>query len=229
AAGGGVEGIEESSVRALAKLEQVLPARLRHRVSALNHYTVQIPGKSSPVAPELLTTIANAARDRERLRFDYTGHDGRASTKDVEPHRLVHRTGRWYLVGWDTAKEDWRTYRVDRIAPRTPNGPRFGPRELPDVASFVERGVNTAMWRYRATILLHAPIGQVRELPLGLDLEPVDDERCLLKVGGDDIAGMAAWLGFIGHDFEVLDLPELAEAVRVQAERYLRAVTRPDS
>ncbi|WP_214320282.1 helix-turn-helix transcriptional regulator [Nonomuraea sediminis] len=227
AAGGGVEGIEESSVRALAKLEQVMPSRLRRRVSALNSYTVQIPGRSSPVPPERLTTIANAARDHERLRFDYTGHDGTASVRDVEPHRLAHLRGRWYLVGWDAERKDWRTYRVDRMAPRTPTGPRFTPRELPadgDVAAFVERGVNTAMWRYRATVLLHAPVERVRGLPLGLEPEPVDERTCLLRFGGDDVAGMAAWVGFLGLDFEVLDPPELAEAVLVQADRYRRAV-----
>jgi predicted DNA-binding transcriptional regulator YafY len=229
AAGGGVAGIEETSVRALAKLEQVLPARLRRRVSALNAYTVQItfPGTAPPVAPEVLTTIANSARDHERLRFDYTGHDGTASARDVEPYRLVHRRGRWYLVGYDVARDDWRTFRVDRIRPRTPAGPRFAPRDLPadgDVAAYVEKGVNTAMWRHRATVLLHAPAERLAGLPPGLRAEPVDDATCLLGIGGDDLAGMAAWIGLLGVDFEVLDPPELAEQVLLLAERYRRAV-----
>jgi predicted DNA-binding transcriptional regulator YafY len=226
AAGGGVEGIEESSVRALAKLEQVLPSRLRRRVSALNAYTVQIPGSTPSVPPDVLTTIANAARDHERLRFDYTGHDGEPTVRNVEPHRLVHRRGRWYLVGYDVDRRDWRTFRVDRLRPRTPSGPRFAPRELPgngDVAAYVEKGVNTAMWRYRATVLLHAPAGQVAGLPLGLEVEPVDDATCVLKIGGDDLNGMAVWIGFLGVDFEVLDPPELAEHVLRLSERYRRA------
>ncbi|WP_433431283.1 helix-turn-helix transcriptional regulator [Nonomuraea sp. CA-141351] len=229
AAGGGVEGIEETSVRALAKLEQVLPSRLRRRVNTLNSYTVQIPGNAPSVAPEVLTTIANAARDHERLRFDYTGHEGETTVRNVEPHRLVHRRGRWYLVGYDVERQGWRTFRVDRVRPRTPSGPRFTPRELPgdgDVAAFVERGVNTAMWRYRATVLLHTPAGQVKELAPGLEVEPVDEATCLLRLGGDDLNGMAVWIGFVGVDFEVLDPPELAEHVLKLSERYRRAVSR---
>ncbi|MFG1942731.1 helix-turn-helix transcriptional regulator [Nonomuraea sp. NPDC048826] len=230
AAGGGVRGIEESSVRALAKLEQVLPSRLRHRVGVLNAYTVQIPGKAPSVPPELLTTIANTARDRERLRFDYTGHDGSATVRDVEPYRLVHRRGRWYLVGYDVDRKDWRIFRVDRLAPRVPTGPRFTPRELPadgDVAAYVERGVNTAMWRYRGTVLLHAPAERVRALGLGaeLEIEPVGPDTCLLKLGADDLNGMASWIGFLDVDFEVLDPPELAGAVLRLSERYRRAVS----
>ncbi|GAA4505294.1 YafY family protein [Nonomuraea ferruginea] len=230
AAGGGVEGIEESSVRALAKLEQVLPSRLRARVGALNAYTVQIPGEAPSVPPALLTTIANAARDRERLRFDYTGHDGSATVRDVEPYRLVHRRGRWYLVGYDVTRQDWRTFRVDRLRPRVPSGPRFTARELPedgDVAAYVERGVNTARWRHRGTVLLHAPAERVRELGLGdrMEIEPDGPDTCVLKLGSDDLDGMAVWIGFLGLDFEVLDPPELAEAVRRLAERYGRAVS----
>jgi predicted DNA-binding transcriptional regulator YafY len=234
AAGGGVAGIEESSVRALAKLEQVLPSRLRRRVSTLNAFTVQIPGqipgKSPLVAPEVLTTIANAARDRERLRFDYTGHDGADSVRDVEPYRLVHRHSRWYLVGYDTERRDWRTFRADRVRPRTPAGPRFTQRDLPadgDVAAYVEKGVNTAMWRHRGTVLVRVPAEALRaRLPSPeLDIEPVDDDSCLLRLGSDDLNGMAAWVGFLGLDFEVLDPPELVDAVRVLAERYGRAVS----
>ncbi|MEU7852914.1 YafY family protein [Nonomuraea sp. NPDC049141] len=231
AAGGGVQGIEETSVRALAKLEQVLPSRLRRRVNALNTYTVQIPGGGPSVPPEVLTTIANAARDHERLRFDYTGHDGSSALREVEPHRLVHRRGRWYLVGYDIERQDWRTFRVDRVVPRVPaTGPRFTPRELPgdgDVAAYVEKGVNTAMWRYHATVLLHSPAEAMRRLPLGLEIEPVDEATCLTRLGGDDLHGMAVWIGFIGVDFEVLDPPELAEHVLRLSERYRRAVRGP--
>ncbi|MET9336368.1 MULTISPECIES: helix-turn-helix transcriptional regulator [unclassified Nonomuraea] len=226
AAGGGVAGIEESSVRALAKLEQVLPAKLRHRVSALNAYTVQIPGAAPAVPPEVLTTIANAARDHERLRFDYTGHDGATGTREAEPYRLVHRRGRWYLVAWDVERRDWRTFRVDRITTRTPNGPRFTPRELPfDVAEHVERGVSTAMWRYRAKVLVHAPADRMAGLPTGLDFEPVDEHTSIAHLGGDDLTGIAVWIGMLDVDFEVIEPPELAEVVSRLAERYRRAVS----
>ncbi|TDC87763.1 YafY family transcriptional regulator [Nonomuraea deserti] len=229
AAGGGVEGIEESSVRALAKLEQVLPSRLRRRVGTLNAYTVQMPGATQAmVSPEVLTTIAGAARDHERLRFDYTGHDDYSSVRDVEPHRLVHRRGRWYLVAYDVERQDWRTFRVDRMRPRTPGGPRFAPRELPeggDVAAYVEKGVSTAMWRFRATVLLHAPAEQIEAMRLGLEVEPVGEATCRIELGNDDLHGMAVWIGFLGVDFEVLDPPELAEHVLRLSERYRRAVS----
>ncbi|MFI9835622.1 helix-turn-helix transcriptional regulator [Nonomuraea sp. NPDC051941] len=232
AAGGGVEGIEETSVRALAKLEQVLPSRLRRRVNALNTYTVQIPGQIPgdvpAVPPEVLTTIANAARDHERLRFDYTGHDGATAVRNVEPLRLAHRRGRWYLVGYDVERQGWRTFRVDRVRPRTPAGPRFTPREPPeggDVAAYVEKGVNTATWRHRGTVLAHAPADRLPRLPLGLEVEPVDEATCLVRLGGDDPDSMARWIGLIGVDFEVLDPPELAEAVLRLSERYRRAVS----
>ncbi|MEV0620725.1 WYL domain-containing protein [Nonomuraea sp. NPDC050404] len=228
AAGGGVEGIEETSVRALTKLEQVLPSRLRRRVNALNAYTVQVRFNTPAVPPDVLTTIANAARDHERLRFDYTGHEGEVSTRNAEPYRLVHRRGRWYLLGYDVDRQGWRTFRVDRLRPRTPAGPRFSPRELPgdgDVAAYVDKGVNTAMWRYRATVLLHAPAEGARALAPGLEIEPVDENTCLLRLGGDDLNGIAVWVGYLDVDFEVLDPPELAEHVRRLSERYGRAVS----
>src|SRR6266545_2546717 len=127
AAGGSVAGIEETSVRALVKLEQVLPSRLRHRVNALWTSTVPVPvpGDGATVDAEVLTAIAGACRDHQRLRFDYRDHGGSASVRTVEPHRLVCWGRRWYLLAWDTDRNDWRTFRVDRLQPRTPTGYRL--------------------------------------------------------------------------------------------------------
>lgn len=129
AAGQGIDGIGESSVRALAKLEQVLPSRLRRRVGALNAFTVPLlrGPQLSAVDPGVLTELANACRDAERLRFEYRDHGGAATRRTVEPHRLVCTERRWYLVGWDVDRADWRTFRVDRVTPRPPHGPRFTP------------------------------------------------------------------------------------------------------
>src|SRR5690242_20750711 len=160
AAGGSVSGIEETSLRALAKLEQVLPARLRHRVDAVHSVTVAVPRSGPTVDARVLAELARVCRSLERLRFDYVGHDGASSVRTVEPHRLVHTTGRWYLVAWDVDRSDWRTFRVDRIRPRVPTGPRFPARPLPhggDVAAFVTAGRQTATWKHRARIRRASP------------------------------------------------------------------------
>ncbi|GAA0371863.1 YafY family protein [Microbispora corallina] len=231
AAGGTITGVEETSLRALAKLEQVLPSRLRRRVSTLQQYAVAVP-RDEPgprVDADTLTTIATACRDHERLRFDYRSHDGSDSRRDVEPYRLVNWGRRWYLIGFDVARADWRTYRVDRISPRTPTGPRFTPRELQeDPVNQVRRGVSSAAWRYRAQVTLHAPADVVAErinAAIGT-VTPVDDTRCLLDTGADSVEALAVHLGLLGIDFTVTEPPELVELVRVLADRYHRATTR---
>ena len=159
-AGGSVAGIEETSIRALVKLEQVLPSRLRRRVNTLWTSTVPMAGPGGPtVDPEVLTAIAETCRDHQQLRFDYHDHGGAASVRAVEPHRLVCWGRRWYLLAWDPDRGDWRIFRVDRIEPRIPAGPRFTPRHLPDdeVAARVMRGVWSAGWRHRARVRLRAP------------------------------------------------------------------------
>ncbi|WP_103339008.1 helix-turn-helix transcriptional regulator [Amycolatopsis sp. CA-126428] len=224
----GVAGIGETSVRALAKLEQVLPSRLRHRVRALQAATVAVPGAGPAVDADVLTAIATAIRASERLRFDYTSHQRTPSRRDVEPHRLVTWGRRWYLVAWDTARDDWRTFRVDRMTPRVPNGPRFAPREPPegDVAQFVQRSVGTATWRFHARVRLHAPVDHVRaRLPIAVDLIAEGPDRCVAELGSDHAQMLGLYLGMLDVDFEVLDAPELAEALAKTGERFLRAAT----
>jgi len=222
-----VTGIEETSVRALAKLEQVLPSRLRHRVHALQTATVAVPGQQPRVSADVLTTLATVCRDHERLRFDYENHGGGESRRTVEPHRLAHARGRWYLVAFDLDKDDWRTFRVDRMTPRIPTGPRFTPREPPeDVADFVARGLGTATWRYRAKVLVHAPAEELlRRLPPGVDVVEVTDRGCVVAVGSDTPHLLALYLGLMDADFEVTEPPELVAELRKLAGRYARAVT----
>jgi predicted DNA-binding transcriptional regulator YafY len=226
ATGGGVAGLEEASLRALVKLQQVLPSRLRHRVGALHGAMVTVPGGGPTVDPGVLTKIAAATRDRERLRFDYRHHNGSSSVRDVEPHRVVSWGRRWYLVAWDAGRQDWRTFRVDRMRPRQPTGPRFTPRRLPggDAAAYVERTVGRATWRYRARVLLHAPVAALADrLPPAVELEPVDDRTCVATTGADDPYLLALYLGLLDVDFDIVDAPELAEALRRLASRYTRA------
>jgi len=228
AASGSVAGIEETSVRALAKLQQILPSRLRHRVGAFRSYALPMPSRGPQVDMDVLTVIAGACRDHERLRFDYQAHSGAAGRRSVEPYRLVNDRRRWYLVGWDVDREDWRTFRVDRMEIRTPNGPRFTPRPLPpddEVAARVARGVGEATWRYRARVIVHAPAAYVRaRLPIPVDVESLGDDRCAFEPGSDHPLMLALYVGMLDADFEIVDSPELIDALRRLAERYQRAV-----
>jgi predicted DNA-binding transcriptional regulator YafY len=227
AASGSVAGVEETSVRALTKLLQILPSRLRHRVSALQAHVLPMPSRGPRVDPDALTAIAGACRDHERLRFDYQSHSGTASRRTVEPYRLVNDRRRWYLVAWDTDREDWRTFRIDRMELRTPSGPRFAPRALPpdrEIAAQVARGVGEATWRYRARVIVHASASHVRNrLPIAVDVEPLGENRCAFEPGSDHPQMLALYLGMLDADFEVVDSPELADALRTLAERYRRA------
>jgi predicted DNA-binding transcriptional regulator YafY len=225
-----VTGIEETSVRALAKLENVLPPRLRQRVAAVADYTVPIPPDSPAPAvdPTVLTTLASACRDHERMRFDYRSHDGTTTIRSVEPHRLVSWGRKWYLVAWDADRGDWRTFRVDRIEPRTPTGPRFAPRALPDdgdVAAYVARGVSAAGFRFQTRVTVHAPADVVtaRIHPAVGVVEPIDDHSCVLATGADSVDTVAVYLGLLNVDFDVTGPPELIARLRTLADRYHRA------
>ena len=226
AARGSVTGIEEASVTALAKLEQVLPSRLRHRVSALQAYTVPVGTGGPTVDPGVLVAVAATCRDHHRLRFDYRSHDGSESVRTVEPHRLAHMSGRWYLVAWDVDAGDWRTFRVDRMKPRIPTGPRFTPRDPPadDVAAYVAERIGSAMWRYQVRVRLHAPAEVVRpRLPPPVKVERADDSSCVMSAGADTLDLAAVYLGMLDVDFDVIEPPGLVAHLRKLADRYLRA------
>ena len=227
AASGGVAGIEETSVRALTKLEQVLPSRLRRRVNAVGSATVPYARSGPVVDAETLAVIAGCCRDHERLRFAYRSHDGDSSRRLVEPHRLVHTGRRWYLVAWDVAREDWRTFRVDRIGPKLSTDRTFPPREPPaeDIAAYVSQAVSAARDRYQARVILRAPLAEVApRVPQTVGtLEPIDEHTCLLRTGSDWLGGLAVYVADIGVDFEVLEPPEFVEQVRRLAGRFGRA------
>ena len=227
AAGGTVTGIEESSLRALAKLEQVLPARLRHRVQTLGDATVPLPGPRPTVDADLLTVVAGACRARQQLRFDYRDHHGKDTRRVADPYRLVSWGRRWYLVAWDSSAEDWRTFRVDRMTPKPPAGPRYAARPLPaeDIAAYVEGKAASARWRYRARVRVHAPADVVegRINPGVGTVEAVDEATCILHTGSDSVETMAVFVSLLGVDFDVLDPPELTAHVAQLAVRYARA------
>jgi predicted DNA-binding transcriptional regulator YafY len=228
AAGAGVEGMQETSVRALAKLEQLLPAAARRRVSTLGGATVASVGYGPTVDPQVLVSIATAARDLERLRFSYEDREGQASRRLVEPHRLVHAARRWYLVAWDCERAAWRTFRVDRIVGSLASERRFVPREPPadDLAAYVTESISAIRDRYRAEVVLHAPLKQMAtKVPSSVGpLTRIDDRRCLLQVSSSWLGGLAVYIANIGVDFEVREPPELVAQVKVLAERFSRAI-----
>jgi len=225
-----VAGIEETSVRALVKLEQVLPAHLRRRVSALGATTMSLPPEGPTVDPQTLTVLAGGSRDRECVRFAYTARDGEFGRREVEPHALVNRGRRWYLVCWDRGRDDWRTFRVDRITEPAGIGTRFTPRKLPggDAAEFVQQRFSALPSRYEARLTLHAPAGTVR-MPAGWGtVEPLDEHTSEYRSGDDNLEWLAMRVAMLGVDFELHEPPELAEALEKLSAR-LATGARPRS
>jgi predicted DNA-binding transcriptional regulator YafY len=222
-----VAGIDETSVRALAKLEQVLPARLRDRVGALQHFSESLHrgrADDTTIDPTHLTEIAGACRDCVRLRFDYERRDGVAGGRMVEPHRLVSTGQRWYLVAWDVDRDDWRTFRVDRMQePKALTRP-FAARELPDgidAAAFVEAGLQSAWAPAEAVLTLGAPIDEVAAWsPMaGMSLEAIDADRCRLVLRADSFQWLAVNVALV--PFPILDLApdEVRDEVTAMAAR----------
>ena len=227
---GSVAGLAEASLRALTKLQQMLPSRLRHRIGAFQAATIPLAGpgsRSGQADPDLLTGIAAACRDERRLRLRYPGRDG-VTIREVEPHRLVHTTRRWYLLAWDTGRQDWRTFRVDRIqGPLSPPGARFTPRQPPagDAAGYVSAAISSAPYRYQARILIQAPLAAVaeRSSPAAGRLEAVDGGTCILHTGSNSLEEIALYVAVKGFGFRVLDPPELIPVLRAVAGRLAAA------
>ncbi|MFF2274543.1 helix-turn-helix transcriptional regulator [Agromyces sp. NPDC058126] len=223
-----VTGIEASAARALAKLEHVLPHQLAEQVNAMAAATAPQSRDTGPsVEAPALAAIARAVQRTEWLRFEYTPFQGEASVRRVEPYRLVSWGRRWYLVAFDLERDDWRSFRVDRMSLRPPTRRRFTPRGLPadDVAGYVLRGVASAGWRFRARVVVHAPASVVAEKidpSVGL-VEAIDDERCVLVTGADHPMTVAVYLALLDEDFTVDGPAELTEAIHSLARRYATA------
>ncbi|WEO78468.1 WYL domain-containing protein [Cryobacterium sp. SO2] len=227
-------GIDEAAVRALTTMRQVMPARLRHRLDALQFTAIPArPGVAGadPVSPDVLVALSTAIRAREVLRFDYPSRQpGDAGTppppRRVEPHHLVTSGGRWYLVGWDLELADWRIFRVDRVTPRIPTGPRFTPREVPggNVRDYVSARFKGSPrendWPCRGTVILGLPASAV--LPFAGDgsVEDLGPDRCRYEVGSWSWVALAAALGRFDTTVEVVGPPELAAAFGDLAVRY---------
>lgn len=228
AAGEPVADFDESAVRALGKLEQVLPPRLRHRVNTLQQATVRVGASGPTISSDTLMAVADACRRLERLRFDYTSADGTEGVRAVEPHRLVSFGQRWYLVAWDVDRADWRTFRVDRLHPRTPTGPRFAPRDPPDgdVATYVSNQLSTRSWPCQAVVTLHESAEALvdRVWPGMGVLEAVDEHSCRMHVGADSPWALSWMITSVGVDFTVDGPPELVEEIQQLQRRCANAL-----
>ena len=231
AASGSVTGMEEVALRALTKLEQVMPERLRRRVAALHASIIPLARSGPTVDASTLTAIAGACRDHARLSFGYKGRDDVRTARRVEPAGLVLSGMRWYLVAWDLARADWRTFRVDRIAGKPSAGDTFFPRSPPEggLAAYVSRSVSQQAYQVRARVLLRAPIAEMatRISPAAGMLESVDAQSCLLHVGVPSLDALAGWMAALGVEFEVRDPPEARAHLRQAAARVLRAAGGP--
>ncbi|MGW3263844.1 helix-turn-helix transcriptional regulator [Streptomyces sp. NPDC001056] len=228
-AGHAVEGVEEASVRALAKLEQVLPARLRHRVSTFGAATTPLAGgDGASIAPETLTVLASTVAGRERLRFAYRDKGGGASRRLTEPHRLVSTGRRWYLVAYDVDRADWRTFRVDRVSEPFATGVRFEERELPmgSAAEYLRRSIQQWQESYAFEVRFAASAAEVAErVPAALGTLADDGGGgCVLTgVTGDPMEWLTVRLALAGYEFTVRGPEELAARVRELGGRLSRA------
>ena len=233
AAGAAIEGIEETSVRAMAKLDQVLPDRLRRRVDAVHSNVVAMrwgSGDGPTVDPEALAVLSQGCRDHEQVRFDYERADGEASRRLVEPHQLVTAGRRWYLVAWDVRREDWRTFRLDRLSDARLAGVRVAPRELPakDAAEFVARSISSRPSRHEAQVVVQGSPEEVEPVArwAGGEVEAIDATHCRVTLRADWLDWLAVGVSSLALRFD-LDLegpPELVEELAGMCSRLGPAI-----
>jgi len=225
-AGGAVASAGGAALRALTKLDQVLPTRLRHEVRALAGAVESFTGGRTPADPEILMTLARACRDEVEVGFDYSS--GGLRRRRVEPYRLVASDRRWYLLAYDLDRDDWRSFRVDRMSEVSARTWRFRPREAPDAVSYVQEGVASRVYPHQARFLVHAPADTVRPMvpAAAAVVRPRADDRCELISGAGSLDFLLMHMVLLGYPFEVLDPPELGQRCRVLADR-LRAAGSP--
>jgi predicted DNA-binding transcriptional regulator YafY len=225
AAGGTVSGASEAALRTLAKLDQVMPPRLRSEVRAIHEATQTLDQGQVTVDGDTLLRLARSVRDSVRVRFRYESRDGSPSERTVEPAGLVATGRRWYLMAYDVDRDDWRTFRLDRMAEIEPSTWRFQAREHEDPAAYVQRSVASAAYRFQARIVVHAPLVEVSERTSvrSVVLTALDDATTLLEAGAETLYGLAFHLSWLGWEFEVEEPAELREALAELGGRALRA------
>jgi predicted DNA-binding transcriptional regulator YafY len=224
-AGAAVPGIERGALTALAKLDRLLPPRLRAQLVALRAATVSLVSPTEVVSTEWLIQLAQACDNCQRAMFSYRAHDGQQSDRRVEPHRLVATDRRWYLVAFDLERDDWRTFRVDRMSAVTVPGHTFVPRPLSDPARMVAEGITTSHYALRAVVSVRGTLEEVARFigPHVGVLEPLGDDRTKVELGIDDFDWLPSYLIGLGLEFEVLEPPELRRYMTTLGERLQRA------
>jgi predicted DNA-binding transcriptional regulator YafY len=227
AAGGTVAGVGESALRALSKLDQVMPSRLRSQVAAVHDATVTLtsPSSEEAVGPDVLMTLARACRDREHVSSGYVDIRGNATQRRLEPYQLVTTGRRWYLLAYDRDKQDWRSLRLDRMADVRALGSTFVKRDAPDAATYVQKSISSSPYRYVARVRYDASEEAVaqRFSPASVSIEADGPDACIVTAGADDPERMVFYFATVGYDFEVLEPPEVARAVEAVADRLHRA------
>jgi predicted DNA-binding transcriptional regulator YafY len=225
AAGGGLAGLEDAAIAALAKIEQVLPARLRDRLTAIDKATVRLRPSETPgtaLDTDLLVTTAQACRRSERMRFDYVDSAGRGTERHVEPLQLVFASRRWYLVARDRDRDAWRTFRVDRIRRPVLTGLRFEHVDPPDAAALVAEGLAVSSYRWQAKVLLKIKHEEaVRVVSPTVGVVTPTRGGTLLRIGADDLAWIARYLSSLACRFTVLEPVELRDALRAHLKNLL--------
>ena len=225
AAGGTVAGVGEAALRTLTKLDQVLPGRLRAQVAAVHEATVTLDSQSAAVDPDVLLTLARASRDRHRVRFGYVDRGGDATDRLAEPYRMVATGRRWYLLAFDLDRDDWRTFRLDRMRDVEATTWVYTPRGAPDAAEFVSRSVTQSPYRHVARVRFEAPAAEVAQhIPVNAGtVEAVGERACVLTAGADHLDHLCVYLASVGTDFTVLEPPELRSVMTDLATRLTRA------
>jgi predicted DNA-binding transcriptional regulator YafY len=225
AAGGTVSGASEAALRTLAKLDQVMPPKLRSEVRAIHEATQTLEYGQVTVDGDALLVLARAVRDTVRVRFDYESRDGTPTSRTVEPVGLVATGRRWYLMAYDVDRDDWRTFRLDRMRAVEATTWRFTEREHDDPAAYVQRSVASAAYKFQARIVVHAPLTEVQERTSARSvvLSAIDDRTTLLEAGAETLFGLAYHLSFLGWEFEVLEPAELRRVLAEMGGRAVRA------
>ena len=226
AAGTDVNAADTAAIRALSKLERVLPTRLKRRLATLRTSVLRLADHAPAISLADVSTLAVACSERLVTRFVYAGHGGSPSRRQVEPHRIVHVGQRWYLVAWDVPKQEWRTFRIDRMRKPEVAAEHFKARSPPDedLERYVIRSLSQSPYRYRARVLLHSPAAALRARVTAYEgtLEPVSEDRCILRTGARSLEALALFVAMLGVEFEVIEPDDLVGAAKTLGQRLGR-------